>query len=421
MQDRRALVLTQLIAGKVDTSEASLLLGLSSRSIRRLRARLLAGGPSALLHGNTRRAPAHRLDPALAERVVRLARDTYAGCNDSHLTELLAEREGLVLSRASVQRILRAAGIASPRRRRSRRYRARRERRAAAGMLVQLDGSRHRWFGADHPYATLLGVIDDATGEVLGAVFREQEDIAGYFAVLAQLLERGGVPLAVYSDRHSIFWRSERERESREEELAGQREPTQLGRAFAELDVEMIFANSPQAKGRIERLWGTFQDRLVSELRLARVSTIERYLPRHNARFAVAASAAAAWRALPAGRSVASICCFKYTRIVAADNTLRLGGILLQLPPRGAFGSWAQQRVEARQYLDGSWSAHAPDGHELARSAVPTKPPRLRAQPYTRAPVAGVAPLPRRGETWRRTNHDFFKKRTLPRAKSQSA
>ena len=189
MQDRRALVLMQLIAGKVELSEAALLLGLSSRSVRRLRARLIAAGPRALVHGNTGRAPAHRLDPALVRRVVDLARTTYAGCNDSHFTELLAEREGIRLLRASVQRILRGAGITSPRRRRAPCYRSRRERRVAAGMLVQLDGSRHRWFGPPHPHATLLGAIDDATGEVLGAVFREQEDLAGYFVVLSQLLD----------------------------------------------------------------------------------------------------------------------------------------------------------------------------------------------------------------------------------------
>lgn len=427
MGQRRALVLTQVIAGKVDVGEAALLLGLSERSVRRLRARILAAGPQALVHGNAGRRPAHSLDPELARRVVTLATTTYAGCNDSHLAELLAEREAISLSRASVQRLLRRAGIPSPRRHRPTRYRSRRERRAAAGMLIQLDGSRHRWFGPDRPFATLLGAIDDATGEVLGATFREHEDVAGYFEVLRQLLERGGVPLAVYSDRHSIFWRSDREREDREEELAGEREPTQLGRAFAELEVEMVYASSPQAKGRVERLWGTFQDRLVSEMRLAAVADIaaanaflSTYLVRHNARFAVAATEPPAWRGLPVGRSASSVCSFKYSRVVAADNTLRLGSVLLQLPPRGAFGSWAHQRVECRQHLDGSWSILAPGGRELARSAVPLSAPKLRAEPYKRAPVAGVAPLPRPGATWRRTNSDLFK-RKLSRTRSRSA
>lgn len=417
MQDRRALVLTRLVAGKVDEAEAALLLGLSPRSIRRLKVRYIENGPASLAHGNRGRRPAHALDPALAARVVRLTKTTYVGCNDSHLSELLSEREGISLSRATVQRILRAAGIASPRRHRAPRYRSRRDRRAAAGMLVQIDGSRARWFGPACSFATLHAAIDDATGEVLGATFREQEDGAGYLTLLRQVLVRCGVPLAVYSDRHGIFRRDGRVRDSLDEELAGLREPTQLGRAFGELGIEMIFANSPQAKGRIERLFGTLQDRLAAELRLAGVTTLESanqflltYLLRHNARFAVAPTELrAAWRALPAGKSAESVCCFKYARQVAADNTVRFEGAVLQLPPRAQHWSWSGQRVELRHHLDGSFSVHAPGGKELARSAVPTNTPTLRARPLPRAPIPGVSPLPVRGANspWRK--HDSLK------------
>jgi transposase len=411
VQDRRVLVLTRLIAGKVDPEEAALLLGLSPRQVRRLRARYLEQGPASLRHGNTGRRPAHALDPTLAARVVTLAKTTYAGCNDSHLAELLAEREGITLSRVSVRRILRGAGIKSPRRHRPSRYHARRERRASAGMLVQLDGSKARWFGDDRPFATLVAAIDDATGEVVAATFRAQEDAAGYFEVLAQMLSHNGVPLAVYSDRHGIFRVDPAVRESRAEELAGAREPTQLGRAFAELGVETIFAHTPQAKGRVERLFGTLQDRLAQELRLAGISTIEganrflpTYLPRHNARFAVApAEPRAAWRALPASLPVDAVCCFKYGRVVATDNTVRFLGVTLQLPPRGAQWSWSGQRLELRHHLDGSFGVHAPGGRELARSATPLSAPVLRAQPLSRKPIPSVGALPVRGATspWR--------------------
>ena len=343
---------------------------------------------------------------------MRLAKTTYAGCNDSHLAELLEEREHITLSRASVRRILRGAGVASPRRHRPGRYHARRERRAASGMLVQLDGSKARWFGEAFPYRTLIAAIDDATGEVLAATFREQEDAAGYFSVLAQLLAARGVPLAVYSDRHGIFQVDRGVRETQAEELAGVREPTQLGRAFAELGVEAIFAHSPQAKGRVERLFGTLQDRLVSELRLAKITTLEEgnrflptYLPRHNSRFAVApVDTRGAWRALPAALPIDAVCCFKYSRQVATDNTVRLLGVVLQLPPRAAHWTWSGQQVEVRQHLDGALSVHAPGGRELARSAAPATPPLLRAQPYSRRPVPSVGSLPVRGANspWRR-------------------
>src|SRR6266508_2724781 len=308
MEERkRALVLGRVVAGRLTIPEAALLLGLSERSVWRLKSRFVAAelDPAALAHGNAGRLAAHRLDPALAERVVAFTRDGYAGINDTHLSELLAEREGICLSRSSVRRILRGAGITSTRRRRAPTYRSRRERRSAAGMLVQLDASRHRWFGGDGPYASPHGAIDDATGEVLAAVFREEEDAAGYFTLLGQILAARGVPLAAYSDRHGVFWRSARERESIEEELLGRRQPTQLGRAFAECETQLILANSPQAKGRVERLFGTFQDRLVSELRLAGITDLASanvflgdYLARHNARFAVApADGEPAWRA----------------------------------------------------------------------------------------------------------------------------
>jgi transposase len=412
----RVLVLTRVLAGTVSISDAALVLGLSERSIRRLSARLGAEGPEALVHGNHGRQPAHTLDPTIRKRIVELARTTYDGCNDSHLAELLAEREGIAVSRRSIQRILRASGRPSPRTHRPPRYRARRDRRPAAGMLIQLDGSREDWFGTGER-CTLVGAIDDATGAVVGACFRAQEDAAGYFDVLGQVLIQHGVPLAVYSDRHGIFVRSPRERATVAEELAGEQQPTQFGRALAELEVELILANSPQAKGRIERLWGTLQDRLARELHLARIRSLSAgndflptYLPRHNARFAVApADPVTAWRPLPAGTTRESVCCFKYSRMVAADNTVRIDGQVIQLPPLGVRGSYARQRVEVRQHLDGACSVHAPGGRELARSAVPATPPTLRAQPYARAPISGVQPLPRPGlsSPWRKGTQDW--------------
>lgn len=435
MQDRRALVLARLVAGKVTTPEAALLLGLSERSIWRLRSAFIASGPSALMHHNRGRAPANRLSAATVARVITLARTTYAGCNDSHLSELLAERERIVISRASLQRILRGAGLASPHRHRAPRYRSRRERRAAAGMLLQLDGSRHHWLGPSGGWSTLLGAIDDATGEVIAACFREQEDAAGYFIVLGAVLRRRGVPLAVYSDRHGIFWRSARERPALEEELAGHRQPTQVGRALGELGVEMIFANSPQAKGRIERLWGTFQDRLVSELRIAGIATLDEanaflgsYLARHNRRFAVApVDPSAAWRRLPADLSVESVFCFKYSKRVASDNTVRFDQVLLQLPRRAGWGSWANARVELRQHLDGSLSVHAPGGRVLARSQVPARVGELRVRDYARAPIPGVPQLalqrPPKDHPWRkdlREWHPLAARRTMQRARRES-
>ncbi len=372
--------------------------------MRRLLARFVAEGPAALVHANAGRRPSIATEPALAARLVAFARNGYAGINDTHLSELLAEREGIVLSRASVQRILRGAGIASPRRRRAPRFRSRRERRAAEGMLVQLDGSPHHWLGPDGPQISLLGAIDDATSKVVGAVFRAQEDAAGYLDVLGQVLTRYGIPVAAYTDRHSVFWIKPKAGHTLEDERGRRRMPTQLGRALAELGVELIFAGSPQAKGRIERLWGTFQDRLVAELRLAGIATVEAanaflpaYLERHARRFAIAAhDPSCAWGALPPGLLVDDVCCLKYSRYVAGDNTVTHEGALVQLPRR-VRGTYAGLRVEVRHHLDGSVSVHAPGGTQLARSAAGAS---LRFRPKTgsRAPVGGISPGPRNAD-----------------------
>src|SRR3990170_1916649 len=271
-EQQRAMILTAVVQGRLTAGEAAELMRLSQRQERRLRYAFLHDGPAALVHGNRGRRPVHSLDPGLRTRVIALAQGVYAGCNDQHLTELLAEREGIALSRSSVRRILRAAGMRSPQRRRAPRHRARRERMPQAGMLLQVDGSRHQWLGPDGPWLTLLGAIDDATGDVPYAVFREQEDAQGYLLLLRQVARRRGVPLSLYSDRHKIFQASDKP-PTLTEQLAGGRLPTQVGRVLNELSITWIGARSPQAKGRVERLWRTFQDRLYQELRLGGGST----------------------------------------------------------------------------------------------------------------------------------------------------
>jgi transposase len=203
VEQRRAWVLTKVVAGELTAAEAGGVLGLSERSVWRLKGRFVTEGPAGLVHGNRGRASPRRIDESTRERVRALARGRYDGANDCHLSELLAEREGIAVSRVSVRRILRAAGIASPRHRRSPRHRSRRDRMPQAGMLLQTDGSRHDWLAERGPRLTLVAAIDDATGVITGATFREQEDAAGYLTVLRQTIRRHGVPLALYRDRHA--------------------------------------------------------------------------------------------------------------------------------------------------------------------------------------------------------------------------
>jgi len=358
-EQQRLMVLNQVLGGELTGEEAAVLMGVSVRQMRRLMAAYRKEGAAALAHGNRGRVPTHALAAPVKARVVEAAQTTYGGCNLAHLRDLLAEREGLALSRSSVWRVLSAAGLKSPRRRRRPPHRCRRERMPQEGVLIQMDGSHHAWLGDRGPILTLLLAIDDATGPPPYALFREQEDTEGYFALLKGIVERRGIPLGVYTDRHAVF------RQTRplpvEAGTEQEREPTQFGRALRELGVTPVFAHSPEAKGRVERANGTFQDRLVAELRLAGASTLEEanrvlwdFLPRFGARFGVPASQpGSAYRPVEQGLDLDGVLCIKERRRVAKDNTVQYRGQTLQLFPDMDRPNYARARVEVQERLDG--------------------------------------------------------------------
>ena len=375
--EQRAMVLGQVGAGVLGIAEAAVLIGVGERQVRRLLASYQRDGPRGIVHGNRGRRPIHATSAGVREQVVALATGNYAGVNHSHMAELLAEREGLTLSRTTLRRVLTEAGIISPRpQERRSRHRARRDRYPQEGMLLQIDASLHRWFGPDLPHVTLLGVIDDATNKVPAAIFQPREDARGYMALLRQVVCRTGVPHALYSDRHSTFWPTNGE--SLKEQLAGRRSPTQFGRAMDELGVHLIAAHSPQAKGRVERLWGTLQDRLVSELRLAGITTIEAaniflrdFLPRFNRRFAVTPEVPdLAYRPRLTAATADAVLCFKHERVVANDNTVRLHDMLFQILPGPHRLGYAKATVTICESLSGRYSLFH-DGRPCRRNSSP--------------------------------------------------
>lgn len=348
-------------AGKVRAQRAAELLGISKRQFRRLVAAYRQRGIAAVAHGNRGRVPANRISERVRQEILRLAKETYQDYNDCHFTEELAEQpEPIVVSRSTLRRIRQAAGQGSPRKRRAPEYRSRRERYPQVGMLLQTDGSRHDWLEGRGPWLTLVGMIDDANNEVPGAVFRGEEDAAGYFLVLEQVCLTKGLPQALYADQHTIF--QSPSQPSVEQELSGELPRTQFGRLVDELGIQLIAARSPQAKGRIERLWGTLQDRLVKELRKAGANDLQSanqvlaaYLPKFNTRFQVeAAEPDLAYVPWPQERDPADYFCFKYNRTVTNDNTVPFNKHRLQIPPGSQRKSYAKARVELRHFLDGS-------------------------------------------------------------------
>src|SRR3989304_4917611 len=287
-EQTRLRVITEVGAGRWSVEEAAGALGLPQSHVRRLRERLAEEGARAFMHGNRGRPSPHHLGDDVRAKVVELGAGRYADCNDSHLQELLLRNEGIVLSRASVQRLRRQAGQRPKQKRRPPRHRSHRDRRPQEGVLLQVDGSLHHWFGPDQPQVSLLGAIDDATGKVVVAFFREQEDTQGYFLLLRQVLRRPGIPLELYHDRHAIFQDTPPRLWTIDEQLAGCREATQFRRALEEFGIMAISAHSPEAKGRIERLWRTFQDRLIVELALAGITEAKAanpFLPRFPWRY----------------------------------------------------------------------------------------------------------------------------------------
>jgi transposase len=359
---QRMRVIEKAVDGRLSVREAARLLQRSERQVQRLKRRFQPNSTDWVRHGNCGQSKPWALDPALRRRIVELARGKYAGFNDSHLQQKFVENEGITVSRESVRRILRQAKRPSPQKRRPRLYRTRRPRRPRFGMMLQADASRHDWLQGRGPQLTLLGLIDDATNRVPAALFQlEPENATGYLRCLQALLTTHGIPLSLYRDRHSIFQRND-PHWSVAEELAGHQFPTQVGRALEELGIQQIPASSPQAKGRIERLWRTLQDRLISELRLAKACTLDHanhvlqsFLPQFERRFAMAAAEAVSdFRPLPRRLDLARCLSFRYQRVVAPDHTVSWAGEIFQLPPASGPLGFAGKLVELSHQLDGS-------------------------------------------------------------------
>ncbi|MEO5616873.1 MAG: ISNCY family transposase [Candidatus Eisenbacteria bacterium] len=390
---RRPGLIQAALAGKLTNREGASALAIGVRQFRRLKAAYQRGGVESLMHGNRGRRSARRLEETVRLRVVELLKGRYAGFNDSHLSEKLREIEKLEVSRETVRQIRLSEQIAPVRRRRAPKHRTRRLREAREGALVLIDSSQHLWFEDRGPLWNLLGAIDDASGKILVLHFRRHEDLHGYTELLRRLVADYGLPGNLYGDRLGVFVRND-DHWSLDEQLAGRQEPTQFGCMLAELAVGFIAARSPQAKGRIERLWETLQDRLVSELRLRGIDTVEAaeaFLPEFirdfNTRFArPSRECVSAWRTAP--RRFDSILSCRYVRVVARDNTVTLPGRWVQLPPRASGRSWQGCRVEARELLDGRLQIF----HREQRIAEHPWPP---SQPFQLVPRDSAGPQQR--------------------------
>jgi transposase len=384
-------VMHAVLRGQRSQAEAARLLGLSTRQVRRIRRKLERGGDQAIVHGLRGRPSNHQADPAHKAAVLAAYRQRYADFGPLLASEKLA-LEGLAVGPQTLRRWLMAAGLWQRTRRRQA-HRSRRPRRDCFGELVQMDASIHDWLEGRGETVVLISMIDDATSRVL-ARFYPAGTVETHLELLGRWLRRYGRPVALYTDRHSIF-----EPQDKGRALPGG--VTQFGRALKELDVELIRAHSPQAKGRVERSFGTAQDRWVKELRLAGATTaaqanavLERLLPAHNRRFARAARQTTdAHRPLGPGHDLAAILSIQEERVVSNDYTVRFRNRFYQLLPP-AWPGERGGRVVIELRLDGEMAIRFRDKYLSYREAAAGPVPAPAPPPGGRPPGAPAAPEP---------------------------
>lgn len=349
----------EVIAGKKTLVEAAGGIEVSERQGWRILARVREKGALGVVHGNRGRSSPRKISDKIREKVICLREEDYPGFNDRHFAQELEDEEEIILGRETVRMILRGSGVPPVHPVKKRKHRLRRKPQDRFGDMLQGDASPHDWLEGRGPMLDLVHFVDDATG-VEWADFFPEETTEAYFSVMMGILKTQGIPRSIYIDKHSVF-RVNRD-QTIEEQLSGKRPLTTFGRAMEDLGVRMIYADSPQAKGRVERRGGLNQDRLVSELRKAKASTLQEaravlkeHLRKNNARFRKKpAREESAFIPLPEGCDLKQILCWKEERTVSNDNTISFQGRCFQIPKSPLRSTWAKCKVAVHLCLDGS-------------------------------------------------------------------
>lgn len=349
---KRLHVLHKVFEGTLTQKEAAALVSLTDRQLRRIVKRIREEGDAGIRH-KARGKPSNRKLPLkLKERIVQLYQKTYADFGPTLFAEKLEEREGIALSRETLRAWLKGEGIWKTHRR-QKAHRQWRERKDHYGEMLQMDGSHHDWFEGRGPACVYMGSIDDATGRVYGRFYGYEGTIPAMDS-FKRYIRKYGLPMSVYLDKHTTY--KSPAKPTLEDELNGTEPLSEFGRALSELGVELIHAHSPQAKGRIERLFNTFQDRVVKEMRLEGVSTIDEanrfltwYLPLYNRRFAVQPKKKENLHIKPKGVDLDTILCTKTERTLKNDNTIQHNRKLYQIEDR-----IRTKKVMVEERVDGS-------------------------------------------------------------------
>lgn len=337
-------VINRFIDKSISRQQAASLLGLSTRQITRLKKGVLTSGAESLIHKNTGRKPAHAVTDETKEAVLKIySRPELSRANFLHFKDILLADFGIALSHSALSSILKNAGFESPKKKKIRHRTHRRTRKPHPGQLIQIDATPYEWFGGNTKYA-LHGAIDDATGNVVGLFLTQNECLYGYLETMRQCCVDFGVPQTIYSDNHTIFRSPKTGKLTMDELIAGKTvHLTQFGRSMHELGIDLIFAKTPQAKGRIERLWVTLQSRLPVEFAKRGITTVadanrfleEEYKELFNQRFSVEPEAESIFVPLAEGMDIDTILCVKHKRKTDAAGTFSFKNRCFQILDEG--------------------------------------------------------------------------------------
>ena len=361
---KRVTLIEACIKGQCTVKQVATALGLSERRVKQIKKEVKENGVKSIQHGNRGRKPKNTIPDETRKKILELRNSyQYEMSNFKHFQELLKERENIDISYSALYNILRNAGIKSPKKHRKSKLHHRRKRKECEGMMLQADGTPFDWFNTGEKYS-LHGFVDDATGKITGLYMCKNECLLGYLEVLRQTLENYGIPISLYPDKYSVFFPPKKvdDHITIEEQLNGREKGiTQFGRIVEELGIEMFAASSPQAKGRIERLWETLQSRLVTEFRINNIKSIEQantfligYIDKYNAQFAVTpTNSKSVFLKLPKRYDLDELLCVKFERIIDNAGVFSINNSKFQildksLPPKTKVQIYLSHKIGMR-------------------------------------------------------------------------
>ena len=361
---KRATLIEACIKGQCTVKQVAIALGISERRVKQIKKEVKENGVKSIQHGNRGRKPKNTIPDETRKRILELRSSyEYEISNFKHFQELLKERENISISYSALYNILRNAGIKSPKKHRKTKLHHRRKRKECEGMMLQADGTPFEWFGDGEKYS-LHGFVDDATGKITGLYMCKNECLLGYLEVLRQTIENYGIPISLYPDKYSVFFPTKKASDQLtiEEQLNGREKGiTQFGRIVEELGIEMFPASSPQAKGRIERLWETLQSRLVTEFRINKIKDIDsankfliNYIQKYNSKFAIeATSKENVFLKLPKRYNLDELLCVRFERTIDNAGVFSIKNSRFQiidkhLPPKTKVQIYLSQKIGMR-------------------------------------------------------------------------